>query len=719
MQIGGKSRFSAPARYVMVIRGGGFPMTIAQQATDRVQQIRPIQFIAVGKQTRVPAPLVRVTTCGLLTLETVQELVSTDPPLARYASLTPEQQRGRGTAPALLLLKLLLSRPQRYAPRDWLMEQLCQDRELLSPARLDNLAWLLRKLICLPDYAQLRTHLVAHVQNSSGSGNGYQVAPYPLIWVDSEALAWHVEQAVRMERFGDDPLPLWERAYELAKRGSYLPDELYSDWAESRRGEVAGMLRQSVLALARLYQERHGTAGEEEALLVLRSYWQEHPREEDALRPLMELLGKRECYQEALEYYEKLRMLLEEEDGEPDTRTQDIAEYIRTKQIQRKGHAHTSPGQVVENASATALQLQPQQQDDLSHFLRNAGPMQNAMLDENLNSERRKILKEIGVGIGIASLAVLFPNSQLLTTLPERLKHYQEQVPLHWDGYFTIPGQSAITAIETVILDLQRLSPYVSISQQEVVQTLLCQYHQLAADQLRDRGRINDALEHGNLAVYLAEQLQHVELLAAALYRRGLTYFDAGQIEAASRDLNNALPFARISRPQLRGMVYMEAGRFQAHLARSEHDETEAKRLLDQTEQIVCEGDLETDAGYVKLNQGRYHIGRAAMLLALKQPQEALHELQFAEQLTPKEYQRRHAYINILRARSYFSQKQYEQAAHLALGAFQICQMVHSESNMADIARLHGELAQSPFAQTAVVQQLDFQIRQHQKGMIL
>src|SRR5579875_477641 len=98
MQIGGKSRFSAPARYVMVIRGGGFPMTIAQQATDRVQQIRPIQFIAVGKQTRVPAPLVRVTTCGLLTLETVQELVSTDPPLARYASLTPEQQRGRGTA---------------------------------------------------------------------------------------------------------------------------------------------------------------------------------------------------------------------------------------------------------------------------------------------------------------------------------------------------------------------------------------------------------------------------------------------------------------------------------------------------------------------------------------------------------------------------------------------------------------------------------------------
>src|SRR5579875_1520575 len=56
------------------------------------------------------------------------------------------------------------------------------------------------------------------------------------------------------------------------------------------------------------------------------------------------------------------------------------------------------------------------------------------------------------------------------------------------------------------------------------------------------------------------------------------------------------------------------------------------------------------NACLTKQNQGRYHIGRAAMLLALKWPQEALHELQFAEQLTPKEYQRRHAYINILRA---------------------------------------------------------------------
>jgi len=79
-----------------------------------------------------------------------------------------------------------------------------------------------------------------------------------------------------------------------------------------------------VLALARLYTERDGRAGEEQALVLLRSCWLEHPRDEDILRPLMELLGKRDCYQEALAYYEKLCRVLEEDGQQPDSHTQDV-----------------------------------------------------------------------------------------------------------------------------------------------------------------------------------------------------------------------------------------------------------------------------------------------------------------------------------------------------------------------------------------------------------
>ncbi len=95
-----------------------------------------------------------------------------------------------------------------------------------------------------------------------------------------------------------------------------------------------------MLALARLYTERDGRAGEEQALLLLRSCWLEHPRDEDILRPLMELLGKRDCYQEALAYYEKLCRVLEEDGQQPDSHTQDVVAYIRTKQIQRT-YSHT------------------------------------------------------------------------------------------------------------------------------------------------------------------------------------------------------------------------------------------------------------------------------------------------------------------------------------------------------------------------------------------
>ncbi len=310
-------------------------MTTIQRKSDTSSPIRPIQFIEVGGQPQIPAPFLRVTTCGLLTIEIVAEVVSTDPPLARYTSLTPEQLRGRGTTPALTLLKLLLNRHAHFASKDWLLEQFCRDGEQFASARIENIVSLLRGLICPPAYQDLRTHLVAHVRSSISSGDGYQLAQYPLIWVDGEALAWNVEQATRMERFGDDGLPFWERAYALAKRGPYLPDEMYSEWATFRRGEVQGLLRQSVQALARLYVARHGAAGEEEALLLLRSFWQEHPHEEDVLRALMELLGRRECYHEALQYYERLCTLLEQEDRTPNTQTQDVAIYFQTKQIQR------------------------------------------------------------------------------------------------------------------------------------------------------------------------------------------------------------------------------------------------------------------------------------------------------------------------------------------------------------------------------------------------
>src|SRR5579885_122257 len=364
------------------------------------ERIRPVSLITVGEQDQTPAPLVRVMTCGLLTLEIAQAIVSTDPPQARYRVLVPERLRERGVVPALTLLKLLVSRPQRFAPADWLREQFCRgEGEAFSSKRLDTLAWLLRDLLCPPAYESLRRQIVAHTRAMGGAG--YQLGGYRLFWVDHEALSWQVEQAVRMERFGDDSLPFWQRAYELAKRGEYFPDEVYSEWAEARREEIAGLRRQSVLALARLFTEREGRAGEEQALVLLRSYWTAHPRDEDILRPLMELLGRRECYQEALDSYAKLCRVLEEDGQQPDPHTQDVVEYLRAKHIQRRE-------QVLPALAEHRHDILKRQQVSESQSIDDS-----AESDEDMN--RRQASKKIGFLIGST---LLFSPRDLFTPQP-------------------------------------------------------------------------------------------------------------------------------------------------------------------------------------------------------------------------------------------------------------------------------------------------------------
>src|SRR5579885_2525139 len=82
-------------------RKGRVHMTTQQRPPETETVIRPVRLVSVGEQEQAPAPLVRVMTCGLLTLEIAQERVSADPPRARYAVLTPDRLRGRGVGPEI------------------------------------------------------------------------------------------------------------------------------------------------------------------------------------------------------------------------------------------------------------------------------------------------------------------------------------------------------------------------------------------------------------------------------------------------------------------------------------------------------------------------------------------------------------------------------------------------------------------------------------------
>ncbi|MBV9691204.1 MAG: winged helix-turn-helix domain-containing protein [Ktedonobacteraceae bacterium] len=231
---------------------------------------------------------------------------------------------------ALWLLKLLLSQPHRFALRDEIMEHFWPEVSSTAAAkRLDNVVYALRKLLRPPG----STHVLLLRQGTPANGNGYQLAAYPHIWVDADAFTWNVEQAARLERFGEEALSLWEVASQLAARGTYLVEERYSPWAMPRRARLEGQHRQCVHRLATLYRQ-HGHHALAE--LRLHTYWQAHPTDEDALRPLLELLGEQERYQEAEACYQQALEALQEEGRDPDARTQEIAEYLRAKQITRR-----------------------------------------------------------------------------------------------------------------------------------------------------------------------------------------------------------------------------------------------------------------------------------------------------------------------------------------------------------------------------------------------
>ncbi len=279
-----------------------------------------------------PVSLVRIFACGPFTIEVLQEVPAGDIAQARYAPLPPERLHGRGPAPALTFLKLLVSQPDRYAPKDWLIEHLRGDEYIITPKRLENIVSFVRQLLSLPNGTR-PPGMLRYVRASQESGDGYRLAPYPLLWLDVDALSWNIEQACRLERYGDDPLPYWQRAYELARRGEYLSEERYTDWTEPRRAEVRGALRQSVHALTHAYLRQ--PVGQGQAERLLRDYLLRFPTDEDALRWLLELLCGQERFHDLAEWFERSRRAVEEECRSLDARTLDVWEYARTKQIRR------------------------------------------------------------------------------------------------------------------------------------------------------------------------------------------------------------------------------------------------------------------------------------------------------------------------------------------------------------------------------------------------
>ncbi|GER88917.1 hypothetical protein KDW_30790 [Dictyobacter vulcani] len=313
--------------------------------------IYPIKWVQAGILDNVPSPLVRVTTCGSLKIE-VLYMADTQSSLGHYHTVSLERSR-KGSSTGLTLLKMLASLPGHYASKDWLTEHLSSTRNYESDdeeewgrgfVRVDNVVYLLRHLLCSQSiswHENVRKVLVSYVRNHRESGPGYQLAGEPLLWLDVDSIISSFKKAVSLEKQGKDACSYWEHVHALASKGSYLSDEPYSDWAKDKRLEIEGYLRHCVHRIHHFYLSSDRENREEQAIMLLRQYWQTHLTDEDILRPLMELLGKNARVQEALDCYQRLCERLAMEEEAPDPQTLEIAQNLHSHRGQEKDEALT------------------------------------------------------------------------------------------------------------------------------------------------------------------------------------------------------------------------------------------------------------------------------------------------------------------------------------------------------------------------------------------
>ncbi len=289
------------------------------------------------------APWFRIATLGRFQIEWVY------PQRGEVIPLPAERLHGQNAGTALGLLKALLSCPDRFATRSWLNEQFWPNsRQKSAEERLTDVVSSLRGILRPPGRSEMMVHFVYGV---NGRGAGFRLDGYPQVWCDADALEWYVKHALLLEQRGHDATACWERAYQLAERGMYLPEQMYEEWARQKRDYLTGFVRDCVHRWTALLRQMGQI---DEAILRLRSYWLTHLTDEDALRPLLEMLGERERFGEAEACYAQAQAALAEDDHLPDDRTNDTMETVRALKIQRPQSIRVSHFSLRQNSENTA-----------------------------------------------------------------------------------------------------------------------------------------------------------------------------------------------------------------------------------------------------------------------------------------------------------------------------------------------------------------------------
>ncbi|GCE16555.1 DUF6788 family protein [Dictyobacter kobayashii] len=236
------------------------------------------------------------------------------------------------------LLGCLLSSPNRRLSREQVMDQLWPNLEVeIAANRLNGAVHELRQML-EPDLTRPAASRLLRLERDV-----LELAGHQQIWVDAEAF----ENLIKEADTSTDPARTRQLQEEAATlyRGSYLLEELYSEWAGQRRDALQRAWVGLLLNLAQSQAENEEYASAIETLDRLRTA---DPTNETALQHLMMLLTQRDRRGEALQVYKRHQEMLQRDyESEPLPETIELYEKLRT------GHVPTLYTQKADNTPNT------------------------------------------------------------------------------------------------------------------------------------------------------------------------------------------------------------------------------------------------------------------------------------------------------------------------------------------------------------------------------
>jgi tetratricopeptide (TPR) repeat protein len=397
-------------------------------------------------------------------------------------------------------------------------------------------------------------------------------------------------------------------------------------------------------------------------------------------------------------------------DGFP--HTGQVVKYYRKQKMDKKGHPWT------QRLLSQCLGLTEQAVRDMESRGSGMDWDRRQFLSEWLDippillgiTTVKELLKSVE-GEQTAEPAVVSSTAHHSRSLLIDIQQYTSSLNHYWTGFISDPTPSSTVNVCLSMDALYRELPHVG--DERPIQELLCRYHDLVANVLRDRQQYDEAILHCKKALRFAQLLSSNELSALVLYDWGYLLWQAGHLEEAQQKYEQARCYERGLPDHLRSALLLDAGLIGAMMAKNELMRREAIALVDRVGNMLHSTEIKDDPYFLHLNLDGYHLRRSLLLLTLGYNRDALDELQLVKVESP--YLRRQAKKDIYQAQARLNLGEYERVVALVETGLEVAQKIGSRSIMAHVEKIYQQLSTSPYKDSPDVGRLDFLLRRMSK----